>query len=76
MGADEGYRTIIILTSHIDPLYQQTLNRVREAFPGIDILGKADFKYVDAFVHRVKNETCAIVTTKKFTVVAYSDRQP
>ena len=31
MGADEGYRTIIILTSDIDPLYQQTLGRVQEA---------------------------------------------
>src|SRR4030065_1758538 len=39
MGADEGYRTIIILTSDNDPLYEQTLGRVREAFPGIDIIG-------------------------------------
>src|ERR1700716_3137609 len=35
IGADEGYRTIIILTSDIDPLYEQTLARAREAFPGI-----------------------------------------
>ena len=39
MGADEGYRTILILTSDNDPLYEQTLGRVREAFPGIDIRG-------------------------------------
>src|SRR5918994_2053291 len=44
IGADEGYRTIIILTSDIDPLYEQTLGRAREAFPGMDILGKADIK--------------------------------
>jgi predicted AAA+ superfamily ATPase len=30
MGADEGYRTIIILTSDNDPLYEQTLARVQE----------------------------------------------
>ena len=44
VGADEGYRTIIILTSDNDPLYEQTLGRVREAFPGIDIIGKKEFK--------------------------------
>jgi hypothetical protein len=64
MGADEGYRTIIILTSDNDPLYEQTLGRVREAFPGIDILGKSDFKDRHEFLARIKSGTCAIVTTK------------
>lgn len=64
MGADEGYRTIIILTSDNDPLYEQTLNRVREAFPGMDVLGKADFKDSQEFLARIKGGTCAIVTTK------------
>jgi hypothetical protein len=64
MGADEGYKTIIVLTSDNDPLYEQTLDRVREAFPGIDIIGKTDFKDTNAFLQRVKSGTCAIVTTK------------
>jgi len=64
MGADDGYRTIIILTSDNDPLYNQTLGRAQEAFPGIDIIGKKDFKDADAFLQRIKGETCAIVTTK------------
>lgn len=64
IGADEGYRTIIILTSDNDPLYEQTLGRAQEAFPGIDIIGKKDFKDTDAFLQRIKGETCAIVTTK------------
>jgi len=64
MGADEGYRTIIILTSDNDPLYDQTIGRIQEAFPGIDILGKNDFKDDDAFLERIKGGTCAIVTTK------------
>lgn len=64
MGADEGYRTIIILTSDNDPLYEQTLGRAQEAFPGIDILGKKDFRDVDSFLQRIKGGTCAIVTTK------------
>jgi hypothetical protein len=64
IGADEGYRTIIILTSDNDPLYEQTLSRAREAFPGIDIIGKKEFKDSDAFLQRIKGGTCAIVTTK------------
>jgi hypothetical protein len=64
LGADEGYRTIIILTSDINPLYEQTLDRIREAFPGIGILGKNDFKDAAAFLQRIKSQTCAIVTTK------------
>jgi hypothetical protein len=64
IGADEGYRTIIVLTSDIDPLYEQTLGRVMEAFPGIDIIAKQDFKDKEEFLKRVKGGTTAIVTTK------------
>lgn len=64
MSADEGYRTIIILTSDNDPLYDQTLVRARQAFPGIDIMGKNDFKDSTAFIQRIKGGTCAIVATK------------
>src|ERR1700704_4621528 len=64
MGADEGYRTIIILTSDNDPLYEQTLGRAQEAFPGMDIIGKKDFKDADAFLQRIKGGTCVVVTTK------------
>lgn len=64
MGADEGYKTIIILTSDIDPLYEQTYGRAQEAFPGMDILGKNDIRDVDSFLRRIKVNTCAIVITK------------
>src|SRR5713226_9642570 len=64
MGADEGYRTIIILTSDNDALYEQTLGRAREAFPGIDIISKKEFRDADSFLQRIKSGTCAIVTTK------------
>lgn len=64
IGADEGYRTIIILTSDNNPLYDQTLGRIQEAFPGIDIIGKKDFKDTVSFLQRIKGGTCAIVTTK------------
>jgi hypothetical protein len=64
MGADEGYRALIILTSDNDPLYEQTLGRAQEAFPGMDIIGKKDCKDADAFLKRIKGGTCAIVITK------------
>lgn len=64
IGADEGYKTVIILTSDIDPLYEQTYARAQEAFPGIDILGKKDIRDLDSFMQRIKGGTCAIVITK------------
>lgn len=64
IGADEGYKAILILTSDNDPLYEQTLDRVREAFPGIDIISKSDFKDLTGFIQRIKGGTSAIVTTK------------
>ncbi|MGH6714686.1 MAG: hypothetical protein ACREDC_00710 [Bradyrhizobium sp.] len=53
IGADEGYRTIIILTSDNDALYGQTLTRVRQAFPGMDILAKSDFRDTAGFLQRI-----------------------
>jgi hypothetical protein len=69
MGADEGYRTLIILTSDIDPLYEQTRGRAKEAFPGMDILGKGDIKDHQAFMQRIKRGTCAIVVTKNSSLL-------
>ncbi len=69
MGADQGYRTIIILTSDNDALYDQTLGRVQEAFPGMDILGKSDCRDQQGFLQRIKSGTCAIVATKNASVL-------
>jgi len=70
MGADEGYRTIIILTSDIDPLYEQTLRRARQAFPGIEIIGKQDFRDATEFIQRIKGDKCVIVTTKNKSLLS------
>jgi Z1 domain len=69
MGADEGYRTIIVLTSDNDALYDQTLGRVQEAFPGMDILAKPDCKDQQGFLQRVRSGTCAIVATKNASLL-------
>src|SRR5688572_28707473 len=69
MGADEGYRTLIVLTSDIDPLYEQTKGRIQEAFPGMDILGKTDLRDSESFLQRIKRGTCAIVVTKNGSIL-------
>jgi hypothetical protein len=69
LGADQGYRSVIILTSDIDPLYQQTLGRIQEAFPGVDVIGKNDTKDLDAFLQRIRSGTCAIVITKNSRIL-------
>jgi hypothetical protein len=69
IGADEGYRTIIILTSDNEPLYEQTLGRAREAFPGMDIIGKKEFKDQNAFLQRIRAGACAIVSTKNSSLL-------
>lgn len=69
MGADEGYRTLIVLTSDIDPLYEQTRGRIQEAFPGMDTLGKTDLRDPGAFLQRIKSNTCAVVVTKNGSIL-------
>ncbi|MGE0142262.1 MAG: Z1 domain-containing protein [Planctomycetota bacterium] len=69
MGADEGYQTLIVLTSDIDPLYEQTRGRIQEAFPGMDILGKVDLRDPISFSRRIKAGKCAIVVTKNGSVL-------
>jgi len=64
MGADEGYQTVLILTTDIEPLYRQTFGRIQEAFPGMDVIGKHEFRDGAAFIQRVRGQTCAIVTSK------------
>ena len=80
IGADEGYRTILILTSDNDPLYEQTLGRAKEAFPGMDILSKADIKDRPSFLQRIKGSTCTIVMTKNAghlgTLIELQQRKP
>ena len=69
IGADAGYRTLIVLTSDIDPLYEQTLGRVREAFPGMDVLGKMDIRDAASFGQRLRGCTCAVVVTKNARIL-------
>jgi hypothetical protein len=69
MGFDVGYRTVLVLTTDIDPLYLQTLRRVQEALPQIDIISKQDFKDWESFCNRIRRGNCAIVCSKNASLL-------
>ena len=64
MAADNGFQCIVILTSDIDVLYEQTLERVRRALPGLNVLGKNDWKDVDRFERHLRTSPFVIVCSK------------
>lgn len=64
MAADNGFQCIVILTSDIDLLYQQTLERVQRALPGLTVLGKNDWKDRQRFERQVRTYPFIIVCSK------------
>jgi Z1 domain len=64
MAADNGFECIIILTSDIDILYEQTLERIRKALRGISVLGKKDWMDGARFARQIRTAPFAIVCSK------------
>lgn len=64
MAADNGFDCLVILTSDNDPLYEQTLDRIRAALGGIAVLGKKDWKDPVRFSKQVHMKPFAIVCSK------------
>ncbi len=64
MAADNGFQCIVILTSDIDLLYDQTLERVRRALPGLSVLGKNDWKDAHRFERQLRTQPFVIVCSK------------
>jgi hypothetical protein len=64
MAADNGFQCIVILTSDIDVLYDQTLERVRRALPGLSILGKNDWRDAQRFKRQLRTPPFVIVCSK------------
>ena len=54
----------MILTSDIDVLYDQTLERVRRALPGLSILGKNDWREAQRFERQLRTPPFVIVCSK------------
>lgn len=64
LAADNGFKCILILTSDIDLLYDQTLERVRRALRGLNVLGKNDWKDDDRFRRHLRTTPIVIVCSK------------
>lgn len=64
MAADNGFQCIVILTSDIDLLYEQTLNRMKTALQGLRVLSKNDWKEASRFERCLRNPPFVIVCSK------------
>lgn len=64
MAADNGFQCILILTSDIDLLYDQTLERMRMALQGLNVLGKNDWRDPRRFERQLRNPPFVIVCSK------------
>lgn len=64
VAADNGFQCILILTSDIDLLYEQTLERMQHALQGLRVLGKNDWHDPRRFERQLRNPPFAIVCSK------------
>jgi hypothetical protein len=64
MAADNGFDCILVLTTDNDPLYDQTLERVRAGLRGLRVLGKKDWKDSTRFRRQLRTVPFAIVCSK------------
>lgn len=64
MAADNGFQCIVILTTDNDPLYDQTLERVRAGLRGLSVLGKRDWKDPLRFARQLRTPPFAVVCSK------------
>jgi hypothetical protein len=64
MAADNGFRCMLVLTSDIDLLYDQTLERVRKALRGLPVLGKKDWKDAQRFERHLRASALVVVCSK------------
>ena len=64
LAADNGFQAIIVLTSDIDLLYDQTLERLRKALRGLRVLGKDDWRDPSSFGRQVRTAPFVIICSK------------
>jgi len=61
MAADNRFQCILILTSYIDILYDQTYKRMKSALQGLDVLGKTDWKDSVQFENKLRSSPTTLV---------------
>jgi hypothetical protein len=63
-AVDNGFQCILVLTTDNDPLYDQTLERIRAALRGVTVLGKRDWRDAARFARQLRTAPFAIVCSK------------
>jgi hypothetical protein len=64
MAADNGFQCILVLTTDNDPLYDQTLDRVRAGLRGLSVLGKRDWRDTPRFARQLRTTPFVVVCSK------------
>lgn len=64
MAADNAFQCILILTTDNDPLYDQTLERVRAGLRGLSVLGKREWRDPARFARQLRTPPFAVVCSK------------
>src|SRR3989344_2829352 len=64
MAADNGFMCIVILPSDINPLYRQTLQRIRSQLRGLTVFGKSDWNDLSRFERQIRTAPFAVVCSK------------
>lgn len=64
MAADNGFQCILVLTTDNDPLYEQTLDRVRAGLRGLSVLGKREWRDPVRFRSKLRTPPFAVVCSK------------
>src|SRR5882724_4272455 len=64
MAADNGFQCILVLTTDNDPLYDQTLERIRAGLRGLTVLGKREWRDPIRFRSKLRTPPFAVVCSK------------
>ncbi|MDR3643295.1 MAG: Z1 domain-containing protein [Candidatus Doudnabacteria bacterium] len=64
MSADNGFKCVVILTSDINPLYDQTLRRISSQLRGLPVLGKDDWNDQARFERQIRTSAFVVVCSK------------
>lgn len=63
MAVDNGFKCAIILTSDLNPLYSQTLRRIRSQLRGLKVFGKSDWQD-QSFERQMRTSPFVVVCSK------------
>lgn len=63
MAVDNGFKCVIILTSDLNPLYSQTLRRIRSQLRGLKVFGKSEWDG-PAFERQLRTSPFVVVCSK------------